>query len=224
MSRVPTGIPQLDKLIDGGFPSHSMILLSGNPGAGKTILSATFIHEGATKYKEPGVYVCFAESKEEFIRDMKKFGMDFASLSARDLVSVLDLSITTETDVQSALTQILETITSLNAKRLVVDSITAMSVGQKEDIGKRHLIRLLYKLIKKTDCTAIIIADMPWGTLRIGGGIEEFIADGIILMESNYNNEGVLRRELRIIKMRGTDHTLKTHGYKIGKNGIEIEV
>ena len=224
MSRVPTGIPELDKLIDGGFPRNSMILLSGNPGAGKTILSATFIHEGATKYKEPGVYVCFAESRGEFIRDMRKFGMDFESLSTRDLVSVLDLSITTETDVQSALNQILEAITSLHAKRLVVDSITAMSVGQKEDLGKRHLIRLLYKLIKKTDCTAIIVADMPWGTRRIGGGIEEFIADGIILMESNYNNEGVLRRELRIIKMRGTNHTQKTHEYKIGKNGIEIEV
>ncbi|MHA1711901.1 MAG: RAD55 family ATPase [Candidatus Freyarchaeota archaeon] len=222
--RVPTGIKELDKLIEGGFLRYSMVLFSGSPGAGKTILSATFIHEGATKYKESGVYVCFAESKGEFIRDMQKFGVDFESLTRKDLVSVLDLSLTTETDVQSALNQILEAITSIRAKRLVVDSITAMSVGQKEELEKRHLIRLLYKLIKKTGCTAIIIADMPWGTSRIGGGIEEFIADGIILMESNYTDEGVLRRQLRIIKMRGTNHTQKTHEYKIGKNGIEVKI
>jgi len=65
---------------------------------------------------------------------------------------------------------------------------------------------------------------MPWGTSRIGSSIEEFIADGIILMQSFYDGEGALRRRLRILKMRDTSHTLKTHEYKIGNNGIEIEV
>ena len=222
--RVPTGIPELDKLIEGGFPRHSMILLSGSPGAGKTILSAKFIYEGAAKHDEPGVYVCFAESRGKFIRDMQRFGMDFESIIHKKRVVILDLSIGMEIDVQSALNQILEAITSIGARRLVIDSVTAMFAGLKSELEKRHLIRLLYRLIRKSGCTAIIITDMPWGASRIGSSIEEFIADGIILMQSLYDDEETLRRRLRILKMRETSHTLKTHEYKIGNNGIEIEV
>ena len=118
----------------------------------------------------------------------------------------------------------MEAITSIGARRLVIDSVTAMFAGLKSELEKRHLIRLLYRLIRKSGCTAIIITDMPWGASRIGSSIEEFIADGIILMQSLYDDEGTLRRRLRILKMRETSHTLKTHEYKIGNNGIEIEV
>jgi KaiC/GvpD/RAD55 family RecA-like ATPase len=42
--RISTGNEQLDVLLDGGFLCNSMILLAGNPGAGKTILSSNFIN------------------------------------------------------------------------------------------------------------------------------------------------------------------------------------
>ena len=221
--RVSTGISEFDRLIEGGFPRNAMILLAGNPGAGKTIFSARFIYVGAVDYGEPGVYVCFAESRDKFIWDMRRFGIDFEPLIKKGKVAVLDLSIGMEIDVQSAVNQIFEAIASIGVRRLVVDSITAMFAGLKGELEKRHIIRLLYRLIQKSGCTAIVIADMPWGSSRIGSSIEEFIADGVILMESHYNN-GVLKRQLSILKMRGTNHTLKTHEYRIGKNGIEIEV
>jgi len=53
--RISTGNIELDGLLDGGFLRNSMILLAGNPGAGKTILSSNFIYQGALN-DEPGVY------------------------------------------------------------------------------------------------------------------------------------------------------------------------
>jgi circadian clock protein KaiC len=222
--RVSTGLVTLDKLIGGGFPRHSMVLLAGGPGVGKTILSAKYIHEGATKHGEPGLYVCFAETSRVLVSELLKFGWDFEALNLEKRVSILDLSIESEIDVQSALNQILDAITSLHARRLVIDSITAMSIGLRSEVEKRHVLHLLYKLIQKSGCTTIMIMEMPWGTTSIGNCGEAFIADGIILMENYYNNEGVLRRQLRILKMRGTAHTHKTHEYNIGKNGININV
>ncbi|HIP74098.1 MAG TPA: ATPase, partial [Euryarchaeota archaeon] len=55
MRRVPTGIPGLDNLIQGGFPSGSTILLSGGAGTGKTIFALQYIYSGAALYNEPGV-------------------------------------------------------------------------------------------------------------------------------------------------------------------------
>ena len=221
--RVSTGNPELNKLLNGGFLRNSMILLAGNPGAGKTILSARFIYEGALK-GEPGVYACFAETRKRLLQDMKKFGMDFEPLIRRRLVEVLDLSIGSETEVQSALNQIFEAITTLRAKRLVVDSVAAMAMGLETEFEKRHLIRLLYRLILKTGCTTIAITDIPWNSDRIGESIEEFVADGVILMEHRYDENDTLTRRIRITKMRGTDHTKKTHRYKITSKGLEISL
>jgi circadian clock protein KaiC len=221
--RISTGNSKLDGLLEGGFLRNSMILLAGNPGAGKTLLSAKFIYEGAVKDGEPGVYACFAETRERFIQNIKMFGMDFDSLTSKGMVSILDLSIGTESEVQSALNQIFEAIMNLRARRLVVDSITAMSMGLKSEFEKRHLIRLLYRLIQKTGCTTITITDIPWGSQRIGESIEEFVADGILLMENRYDNDGVLKRHLRILKMRGTNHAKRTYRYVINERGVEIK-
>ena len=75
--RLSTGNAQLDTLLDGGFLRNSMILLAGNPGAGKTILSSNFIYDGALNHDEAGVYACFAETRKRLIQDMKKFEIDF---------------------------------------------------------------------------------------------------------------------------------------------------
>ncbi|MDI6806700.1 MAG: ATPase domain-containing protein, partial [Candidatus Aenigmarchaeota archaeon] len=56
MKRIKSGINGLDKLIEGGFPEGSVILVSGAPGTGKTLFGLQFIYQGA-KANEPGVYV-----------------------------------------------------------------------------------------------------------------------------------------------------------------------
>ena len=221
--RVSTGNQQLDTLLDGGILRNSMILLAGNPGAGKTILSSNFIYQGAM-IDEPGVYACFAETRKRLIQDMEKFGIDFEPMIRRRKVEVLDLSIGSETEVQSALNQVFETITSLRAQRLVIDSISAMAMGLETEFEKRHLIRLLYRLILKTGCTTIAITDMPWNSTKIGESIEEFVADGIILMQHHYDEKENMKRQLRITKMRGTNHSRKTHIYTISAEGLDFEL
>jgi KaiC/GvpD/RAD55 family RecA-like ATPase len=46
---VPTGTLELDRVLGGGFPPHSLISLSGNPGTGKTILSTHFLYHGSRR-------------------------------------------------------------------------------------------------------------------------------------------------------------------------------
>lgn len=65
--RVTTGLKRLDKIISGGFPEKSVVLLSGGPGTGKTLLSLKFILDGAKK-GEKCCYITLNESKEELIR------------------------------------------------------------------------------------------------------------------------------------------------------------
>lgn len=220
--RVPTGISGFDALIEDGFPSESIILLAGNAGAGKTTFAAQFIHEGATKFGEKGLYVCFAETKTSLTRGMLRFGWDFEKLERDGMVMILDLSTTKEPGIQSNLNMILEKLSEMNVKRLVIDSFTAFSLALAEPADIRFLIHLLYRFLQKFGCTTIMISDSPWGSARIGSGVEEFIVDGIVLMQSHFDEDGDLKRTLRILKMRSTNHSKKSHEYEISDAGIRI--
>jgi len=222
IQRIPTGIPKLDELIEGGFPSDSMILLVGYPGAGKTTFSGQFIYNGAAKYGAKGVYACFCETKETFIRNMLRFGWDFERLEKERQITILDLAVTREAGLQTNLNTIMESMTTLNASRLVIDSFSAISMALKEAIDIRVMIHLLYKFLKKANCVSILVLDQPWGSTSIGQGISEFLADGIIYLETYFDEENKFRRRLRILKMRGTNHTKVPHEYDITDEGFVI--
>ena len=83
----PLGIVELDDVLGGGFPARSLVLLTGNAGSGKTILSTQFLYNGALKYGEKGVYVSFAENREDYYRNMLSLGMDMRSLERKGLSS-----------------------------------------------------------------------------------------------------------------------------------------
>ena len=200
----------------------SLILVAGSPGAGKTTVAAQFIYEGVNKFNEKGLYVCFAETKDSLVRNLLRFGWDFGKLERQGKIVVLDLSTTKEPGIQSNLNLILDEISNLDAKRLVIDSFTAFSMALTEPTDIRFLIHLLYRFLQKVGCTTIMISDTPWGSQRIGSGVEEFIADGIILMQTKFDKKGILKRTLNILKMRSTNHSKKTHEYEITESGINI--
>jgi len=222
IQRIPTGIPKFDELIEGGFHNNSMILLVGYPGAGKTTFSAQFLYNGATRHSARGVYVCFAETKETFLRNMLRFGWDFERLEKEGRIAILDLSVTREAGLQKNLDTIMETMTSINASRLVIDSFSAISMGLKEPIDIRVMIHLLYRFLKKANCVSILILDQPWGSPALGEGISEFLADGILHLETYFDENEVFRRRLRILKMRGTNHSKMPHEYDITSQGFVI--
>jgi circadian clock protein KaiC len=167
--------------------------------------------------------VCFAETKRSFLRAMLRFQWDFERLETEGRCAILDLPTVEEAGIQNTLDTILKKVTEMKAKRLVIDSLTAMSMAMGEAIDVRYLNHLLYKFLQKTGCTTILISDKPWDSEKIGSGIEEFIADGIILMQTSFDEKGNLRRELRILKMRSTNHSERSHSYHITEEGIVVD-
>jgi len=182
--RVPSGIDGLDAVIEGGFPRGSLILVAGNPGTGKTVFSAQFLYRGAVDYGENGVYVTFAEGKNALIDYMRRFGMDFEELEKKGKVRVLDMLTVKESSISDVLNRIVEEVVSLKAKRLVIDSFSALAQAFKEKIEARIILHtILGKIVKSTGCTTILIVEIPYAKESMGLGIEEFMADGILLLK-----------------------------------------
>lgn len=219
--RVPTGVSGLDEVLGGGFPRGSLIVLAGNPGTGKTILSAVFIYNGAVDYGEKGIYVSFAENREAFFSNMLGLGLDFEKLEREDKFRFLDMVTAKVEAAPEILEMILNEVSRMGARRLVIDSFSAMAQAFKDPHEARVILHtILSRITRLMGCTTILIVEMPYGDNRIGLGIEEFIADGIILLRRS-KLSGRDLRDLEVLKMRGTP-TVETRLIFTLKDGFKV--
>ncbi|MEM2341895.1 MAG: ATPase domain-containing protein [Candidatus Bathyarchaeia archaeon] len=203
--RVSTGDQNLDRLMEGGFPKGSLILLAGNPGVGKTVFGANFICKGVKDFDETGVYVSLAEDRETFYSNISKhFGTNCEECGKRGMCIFLDYATVKEEGISAMLESILEEIMKVNAKRLVIDSFTAMAQAFKEQFESRIILHtILGKIVRKMGCTTLLICEVPYGANMISKGMEEFVADGVIVLRTSSLEERLFR-DLEIKKMRGT--------------------
>jgi circadian clock protein KaiC len=202
LDKVASGTAELDAILGGGFPSHSLVLLSGNPGCGKTIMATRFLHYGATERCEKGVYVSFAENQEDYYRNMMQFGMNMKTLEEKGLFKFMDYPAMSKTGMREATTEILKVAMKFGAKRVVVDSITAILqvLGQEESRTFLHMV--FGKMVKNQGVTTIVIGEIPYGESKTGFGMEEFVADGVIFLRQVRTGTSE-KRVMDIAKMRG---------------------
>jgi KaiC/GvpD/RAD55 family RecA-like ATPase len=207
--RVPTGIAGLDELVEGGFPKDFIILVAGSSGTGKTTMMMSYLAEGV-KRGEKSVYIGLGESEEVITKCMARYKLDLEKLSADDMLSFAAIP----TMEFKFLKEIVEKLDS-DVKRLVIDPISALVFRYEEGTDLRENIRELVELIREKNITCLISSEVLEGSPGISRfGIEDFLADGIIVLY--YLKEGARRfRGLEVRKMRGTSHSDLIHLYKL---------
>lgn len=210
LERISTGVKGVDSLIEGGIPKGFTVLLSGNPGTGKTILGAHFLFEGLAR-GESGLYVSFSESKEQFRVNMEKLGMNFRDFESQGKFVFLDFASITMEGMRDALEEVIATVIGTGTRRLVVDSISAISHSYDNDIIHARIIlqTVLGKILRLEGVTSILIAEIPTGRDVIGLGIEESITDGNIWLKHGTSDASPLI--LTVLKMRGTKIVKEPH-------------
>jgi circadian clock protein KaiC len=157
--RISTGIPNLDSLIEGGIPRSFTVMIAGNSGTGKTILSSQFIYNGLTSASvEPGIYISFSESKAQYYANSKKIGMDFEKFEKQKRFVFLDFISFVNDGIQDVFEEILSAIRIVNAKRVVLDSFSALSLSFKDRAEARTSIHVfLGKILRAEGITSLIV-------------------------------------------------------------------
>jgi len=199
-----TGWDGFDRVL-GGLPRGGLIIVAGHPGAGKTMLSAKLLYEGAYRYGEPGVYVSFIEDKLRFYSNMRGVGLDFEELERDGRFTYLDLPQIGKLGVSGVAELIIEAVDRLKARRLAIDSFTALAHTFEDEAELRIFVHsVLYRIARDLGCTTILVEEVPIGGRRIGFGIEEFIADDVLILRRRLL-DGRPLREVRVVKLRGVD-------------------
>lgn len=217
-----SGIKFFDEnIVKDGFPEGSLILIAGEPGAGKTIFASTFVYNGMAKFGEKGIYVSLAETKEDYYEEMKKIGMDFEKFEKKGLFKFIDLVTITSETIEKEIELIMKEIITFQPKRIVIDPVSAFAQLLGAEKMKIFLHTTLGRFIKAYNTVAFLIAEKPLGREVIGYGIEEFIVDGVIILKYLKMRE-ITRRVMEIPKMRKRDIERAQYEYAITDEGIEF--
>jgi len=221
--RAPTGLPELDGMLEGGFLTGSLITLTGRPGTGKTIFGSHFLYHGAKKGQQSGMYVSMLESEKSYLHNVRRIGLAFEPLMAQKRFAFLELPAPTAEGLPALWEQIAREIEENQTERLVIDSFTAMSPAFQTVGDLRTFTHvLLGKIVGgASGCTTLLITeegtgkDLPWT------GVEEFVADGVIKFSVLPAGDARVRY-MEITKMRGTNHQMGPIPIDIGPRGIRI--
>jgi predicted ATP-dependent serine protease len=87
--KVPTQIAGLDEILEGGLPRGRTTLVSGGPGAGKTVLGLEFLCRGAMA-GEPGVFITFEERADAIRLNARSMGWDLPALEKAGKMAIVE--------------------------------------------------------------------------------------------------------------------------------------
>jgi circadian clock protein KaiC len=220
IERISTGIPVLDTLVEGGIPRGFTVLVAGNPGTGKTILTTHFLYDGLLK-GEGALYVSFSESKTQFYENFRRFGMNFSDFERDNKFAYLDFASVTKDGITDALEEVLNVSRNIGARRVVIDSFSAILLAFENTNEARIALHVvLGKMLRSEGITNMLITEVPIGSNSIGSGMEEFVADGIIQIE--HGNTNAIPATIKVIKMRATSIDRETHVSVIGEKGMVV--
>jgi KaiC/GvpD/RAD55 family RecA-like ATPase len=231
---VKTGISGLDRLFaNGGYPEGSTVLILGGPGSGKSIFGMQYVYKGAKEYGEPGVFVTLDEIPKKIKRNMSSFGWEIDAMEEENKLKILDAAtprlertdveadvLMKGYDVESIIGALKREIKSIEARRVVIDSISIMGIYSENEFMHRTKLLRLSSELAQMDVTTLIISEAK--TYEVGISefpSETFMVDGLVNLRLNTEKQ---ERKVSIRKMRGTKHVVGTFPFKIDESGIEL--
>ncbi len=215
--RCVTGVEGLDTILYGGIPRSNTVLLTGSCGTGKTSLALEFLMHGAVK-GENSLFVSVTENSEKLLQNIIPYKFFEKGLIKSGRLVFIDMPVMYERlgltkaelsmeEIELLVNSLASLAKELQTKRLVIDSITSVCYKLKTSEKIRDFILKLSKALSDLGCTSIIVGEVTADSTSYSTfGVEEAIADGIILM-ANMERRGDLLRTLQVIKMRGTMHS-----------------
>lgn len=224
-----------DLFAEGGIPKGNSVLVAGGTGTGKSTFCRQICYNLVSQGKNC-MYVSFEESISRIERSMNIFGWDarkhidegrllIQKINPLDILRMKFGSISGSGSATELSYKIKPLIIpkEFHPEVIVVDSLTAIiSASITKEKNYRVYLQQLFNFFEETGATSFLVTETePMPTRFSDTGIEEFLADGIIVL---YNIERGDRREnaIEVLKMRYSNHQKKIFAMEIASEGMKI--
>ena len=225
--RAKTGILGLDEILCGGLIAQRLYLIDGNPGAGKTTLALQFLLEGV-RAGEKCLYVTLSETRQELEAGASSHGWSLDGIEIIELIAdekelesdeQLTMLPPSEVELNETTRGIIEAVKRGEPRRMVLDSLSELRLLAQSSLRYRRQILALKQFFAGRRCTVVMLDD------RTAEGPDlqlHSIAHGVVALDSNSPAYGQARREIHILKFRGSDFVSGLHDFTIREGGLTV--
>jgi circadian clock protein KaiC len=222
----PTGIPGFDFIAEGGLPRRRATLIAGTAGSAKTVFAAQFLAEGI-EAGERGVFVTFEDSVADIRTNMMGFGWDIPAWERDGQWQFVDatpdpeepVTVVGSFDLGALLARVERAVERTRATRVSLDSLNALFVQYRDHAMLRAELFRITSRLKKAGLTVVFTGERTEEYGEVSRhGIEEFVADNVIILRNLLENER-RRRTMEILKFRGAPHQRGEFPFTITSQG-----
>lgn len=213
-----TGVPGFDALLGGGIPSRQSLLITGQPGTGKTVLASQIAFHHAARGTPVVLATTTSESQAKLLEDLAGFSF-FSRQRLGEELFFLSIYAWLKKGPREAREVLLHTIRERKARLLVVDGLRSVRDLWQDEAKLREFFYELSVGLATVDCTALFITEYPLSKLI--DFPESTTVDGIVSLTFDESSGGRVRRA-EVVKLRGMQHLHSRHLMKIDDSGVRV--
>ncbi len=218
-----TGIEGLDDILNGGIVNNSTTLVSGNPGAGKSILGLQYIYNGVEQFDESGIFLSFEENEKDLRQAAHSIGLEnWQDHVDSGRITVYDKQVLLrENDFSSSLELLLGELNDDDYERLVLDSLTMFKLFFDTEREQRTYLLKFTDILAENNLTTLMTNEQGAMFPETDITLENFLTDGNIYLLQTPTESGV-NRYVWVAKMRKKNINTDIFPMEITTGGLTV--
>ena len=216
----PSGVPEIDEILNGGLERGTVTLISGPSGVGKTTFGVQFVREAAGR-GERAVVFSFEENVASMLQRFEAINIPAKFMMQRGTLAIEKIE-PQRSSADEFLSQVRHEVEAMNARVVMIDSLEGFGIG----LDQRDLIRNLYALcdyFRNRGVSLFLVTETSniIESLTISDIGVSYLADNIVFLRY-LEIRGEMRKAIGVLKKRLSDFEKTLREFEITRYGIKV--
>lgn len=217
IAMLPTGVAGFDEILGGGFPAHSLYLIQGLAGSGKTTLACQVGFMQAHRGGKVLILTLIAETHGKMLNHLSNFSFFDENLVGDRITFFSAYSELAKGGLRELLKFITVTMAEQRPDLMIIDGFRSVRESSASDLALSEFMLSLNSLVATMCCTTFLLSPTEGNV----ADSENTLVDGLIEL-SQYEEGLQLVREIKVFKIRGGKHLLGRHVFEVAEGGVVI--
>lgn len=217
---VPSGVAELDRLMNGGPLRGTSTLISGPAGTGKTTIALQYLYVSCER-GEPATIYEFDERIGTMMARAKAFNLDLQKHIDSGNLKVEQVD-PAEISPGEFATRVRREVEGRNARMIVIDSLNGYLAAMPQE---QQLILQVHELLSYLNQRGVVtfLVNPQQGLLgSMASNINiSYVADAVLLLRF-FEAGGRIRKALSVLKNRAGQHEDTIREFRIDMQGIRV--
>jgi circadian clock protein KaiC len=218
LTRLPTGVTGFDRILHGGFFQGGLYIITGPPGAGKTILGNQLCFHHVASGGRAVFMTLLTESHSRMLAHLGTLSFFDATPIGSALLYLSGYSVLLAEGLAGLLKLLRQVIRDQAVTMLVLDGLTNAEAIADTPLQLKQFLHDLHAFTESSGCTTFLLAHHEGDPLLRP---EHTIVDGVVVLNSHRMSVRSIR-EIEIWKLRGSAFVEGRHFCTITPAGLTV--